>query len=369
MPLLSVNSWFGTKSPFFTQTMRHCVPNPGVILVMSLLFTGSIIFLIISAVAFSFNASQAYGIAQYNTASSTPPSQPESVTVTLHRLQIDRPLYLYYHLEDFHQNVRFYVSSFSRKQLQSSNFLTAGFNKDCVKSGPSASEPCGLIYQSRFNDTLVDVQKNTATFTITSKNTPPNQPNSKTVDLSLDTTGVAWKEDIDSTKMYGDAFRKLNNYESVAVWMRVSPRDKFDKLYGQFTTDELKKLGSDPNSLDTIYNDSREGSVKVTFSVTNNFPYGKKSIVLQQMTVFGGYYETRNLAILSIILGCIMFICALTFLIIFLERGPRSAKYKTVLEQFPIVTNSSILLSELERMGDEKVRKTIHQVKTEMGLK
>lgn len=365
MPLLSVNSWFGTKSPFFTQTMRHCVPNPGVILIMSLLFAGSIAFLVISAIAFSFNSSQAYGIAQYNFPPTGNPPQTELVTVTLRRLKVDKPLYVYYHLEDFHQNVRFYVSNFSRKQLQASDFATAGLNEQCVKSSTPTKEPCGLIYKSRFNDTLTENGKQ-ATFYIPNRDNPPNPSNPKEIKLTLDTKGVAWKEDNDSTKMYGSAFRKLPNYESVAVWMRVSPRETFDKLYGKFSTDELKKLGSD---LNTIYDDSKDGNVQVKFTVTNNFPYGRKSIVLQQMTVFGGYYETRNLAILSIILGCIMFICALTFLIIFLEHGPRSAKYKTVLEQYPIVTNSSILLSELERIGDEKVRRTIHQVKTEMGLK
>lgn len=369
MPLLSVNSWFGTKSPFFTQNMRHCVPNPGVILIMSLLFTGSIIFLIISAIAFSFNSAQAYGIAHYSTPSSGASSQTEPVTVTLERFNVEKPLYVYYHLQDFHQNVRFYVSSFSRKQLQSDSFKAAGLNKDCNKGGTIVDEPCGLIYQSLFNDTLASTTTNEVAFYITSTDTSANPSQPIKVQLPINTTGIAWKEDIKSTRMYGKAFQALPNSEAVAVWMRTAPLSTFDKLYGRFTAEQLKALVTDSYTAETIYDASKAGGVTVEFSVTNNFPYGKKSIVLQQMTVFGGYYETRNLAILSIILGCVMFICGLTLLIIFLERGPRSAKYKTVLEQYPIVTNSSILLSELERMGDEKVRRTIRQVKAEMGLK
>lgn len=369
MPLLSVNSWFGTKSPFFTQTMRHCVPNPEVILIMSLLFAGSIIFLIISAVAFSFNSTQAYGIASYDTPSTGTTPQTVSVTVTLERFNVDKPLYVYYHLQDFHQNVRYYVSNFSRKQLQSDNFNAAGLNKDCNKGGAVVNEPCGLIYQSLFNDTLASAPNNEVTFSISGASTSSNPVQSKVVKLAINMTGIAWKEDSKSTKMYGTAFRALRNNESIAVWMRTAPLSTFDKLYGRFTPEQFKALTTDSHTAETIFYDSQMGGVTVQFSVTNNFPYGKKSIVLQQMTVFGGYYETRNLAILSTILGCILFICALTFLVIFLERGPRSAKYKTVLEQYPIVTNSSILLSELERTGDEKVRRTIRQVKAEMGLK
>ncbi|TNJ29782.1 Cell division control protein CDC50 [Giardia muris] len=341
MPLIPVNSWFGTRSKFFTQTMRHCTPHTSLIASMSGFFVGAVIFIAIGVGAFSGSNSQLHVRAGY--ADGT----PLRLELPLSKLRNDG-LYFYYHLQDFHQNARMYINSIDRAQLRGTSFTVRNAGAACTPKRDDG--PCGLIYDSYFNDTYV----------IRSTVSPTAVTTSPTLVLTLNDS-VAWPSDFKNDKVFGPAFKNLSDAQRKAVWMRVSPFKSFSKPYGYLSKDEVSSMIAQAKLANI-------DSIILEVVPTSNFPYGKKFFEVQQMTVLGGWTETRSIAILSIVAGCVLFLFGVSYAILFLTCGRRSRSYSTVLDKYPIVTNSSILLAEFERTGDDRVKAIVHQVKAEMHL-
>lgn len=352
MPLVSINSCFGTTSTFFLQTMKHCTPNVTVLGVMAGFFVAGIAFLIIGMLSImtalqQLSISVPYG--QGLTEADDGVTQTLSLLLPLEDVRRDKPIFFYYHLDDFHQNVRYYVSSYSRTQLQQmGSFKDAMLDADCnpVKNRDDAVDyPCGLIYASMFNDTLQILVAGDSALT------------SRILDRN-----VAWPQDFKGNQYYGDAFKSLPNRDDVAVWMRTAPLTSFSKLYAKISSEDVADLVDAAEAAGDV-------NIPVTVTVGNHFFLTpKKSFQVQQMSALGGKTETMNLGILSTALGGVLMILGFVYMILFFALGPLSKKYETARPEFQLVTKSSVMLEEMERTGNERVRQVVKEVKREMGL-
>jgi hypothetical protein len=154
------------------------------------------------------------------------------------------PVLAYYRLTNFYQNHRRYVKSFDQEQLSGTARSFSQIDRsDCDplrtdNATKKAYYPCGLIANSMFNDTFVNLKLLNA----------PDSDNGVPYDMS--TSGIAWPSD---KKLYGksqynpsdvvpppnwvrrwpsytDTLPDLENDESFQVWMRTSALPTFSKL-------------------------------------------------------------------------------------------------------------------------------------------
>jgi Cell cycle control protein len=163
------------------------------------------------------------------------------------------PVYLYYRLTNFHQNHRRYVQSLDLDQLKgkalSNTTLANGTCEPCAVD-PATKKPyypCGLIANSKFNDTI---------------GKPQNLQEEGTPFYNMTKTGIAWPSDRELIKMtqykpweavpppnwahYGlnytyDNMPNLHEDEDFLVWMRPAGLPSFSKLSRRNDRDAMPK--------------------------------------------------------------------------------------------------------------------------------
>ncbi|EGC39195.1 hypothetical protein DICPUDRAFT_93631 [Dictyostelium purpureum] len=204
------------------------------------------------------------------------------------------PVYLYYRLDNFYQNHRRYVKSRNDDQLR--GIVVTDFNKlkDCepliTSDGENSSidkilVPCGLIANSKFNDTFLMFTKNNTYINLRKK-------------------GIAWTSDVETKfKDYpanGTGIITFNKFsdEDFIVWMRTAALPDFKKLY-------------------RIYDGPEPLTDSVRVEITNYYPVqsfnGKKYVVLSTASWMGG--KNPFLGYAYIIVGIICFVQGVVFLV------------------------------------------------------
>ncbi|KAM0287491.1 hypothetical protein ACHAQH_000445 [Verticillium albo-atrum] len=218
------------------------------------------------------------------------------------------PVLFYYHLTNFYQNHRRYVSSFYADQLkgdaQSSNSINGS---DCGSTKEVAFDrdnglpiyPCGLIANSMFNDTFSSPLQ---------QNLQGSNDDSAVYEMK-NNSRIAWASDKDlygKTKYdpseimpppnwreaFPDGYTEdnpppdLREWQAFQVWMRTAGLPEFSKLY-QRNDDEPMRAGT------------------YQVNITDNFPTkaykGSKSIVISTRTVMGG--RNNFLGIAYVVVG------------------------------------------------------------------
>jgi hypothetical protein len=203
------------------------------------------------------------------------------------------PVLMFYKLENFYQNHRRYVTSFSSQQL-SGTALSGGdvnssncahLNTDVNGSGKPIY-PCGLIANSLFNDTygspvLLNVQ---------------NSANSSATYQMQNNTNIAWSSEADLygkteynysqivpppnwAKRYPNGYTAtlgppdLKTWQHFHNWMRTAATPDFTKLYQR-------------NDVDTMKSGTYQLDIQDNFNVTAF--NGRKYIVISTLSALGG---------------------------------------------------------------------------------
>jgi hypothetical protein len=263
---------------------------------------------------------------------------------------VDKPLHVYYELENFYQNHRMYVKSQSTKQLldtldTSNESDMKTLKEDSCENMATYIEPttkvekllwpCGLIAQSYFNDQFkltsaslnagfklnedgiawesdYDKFKNPDGFKYaeydSAKNTCENHglpSDCKSWPLTGTTKYKYWYPDFDKRQYIFQTYPQINpikglNDEHFMIWMRTAALPKFRKIYGTIAPPKggFKK------------GDTIEFSISSSFEVRSY--NGKKSLVISTISDMGGkntYIGTAYLVVGSIaVLLTVLFI-------------------------------------------------------------
>ncbi|XP_020576717.1 ALA-interacting subunit 3-like [Phalaenopsis equestris] len=216
---------------------------------------------------------------------------------------MDKPVYVYYQLDNFYQNHRRYVKSRNDQQLRDKSKAneTSGCDPEKTTANGMPIVPCGLIAWSLFNDTYNFTHSNGETLTVNKKD-------------------ISWKSDRNH-KFGSDVFPKnfqngtlkggktldptvpLSKQEDLIVWMRTAALPTFRKLYGRIEVD-LKENDTITVELENNYN---------TYSFG-----GKKKLVLSTTSWLGGKNDFLGIAYISI--GGVCFFLATLFTIVYLVK-------------------------------------------------
>ncbi|KAK5109223.1 hypothetical protein LTR62_007205 [Meristemomyces frigidus] len=208
--------------------------------------------------------------------------------------KLEAPVLLYYQLTNFYQNHRRYVKSFDQSQLSGTARTGSEINgSDCSPlQGEVGADgnwkpyyPCGLIANSRFNDTILSPVL---------LNTNDGAGNST---YQMTTNGTAWASDADLYKPtnynYGDvipppnwrqvypeynnsdeySFPPLHTDDGFQTWMRTAGLPTFSKLERR-------------NDNDAMVAGRYQIDIYSYFPVT--LYDGTKSILISTRTVMGG---------------------------------------------------------------------------------
>ncbi|KAG0478017.1 hypothetical protein HPP92_012736 [Vanilla planifolia] len=174
---------------------------------------------------------------------------------------MDKPIYVYYQLDNFYQNHRRYVKSRNDQQLRDKSKAneTSGCDPEKTTSDGTPIVPCGLIAWSLFNDTY-NFSRNSGEALVVNKK------------------DISWKSDRDH-KFGSDVYPKnfqngdligggtlndskpLSEQEDLIVWMRTAALPTFRKLYGRIEVD-LKENDTITVTLDNNYNTFSFGGKK-----------------------------------------------------------------------------------------------------------
>eukprot|EP01117_Protostelium_nocturnum_P017522 TRINITY_DN713_c0_g1_i1.p1 TRINITY_DN713_c0_g1~~TRINITY_DN713_c0_g1_i1.p1 ORF type:complete len:325 (+),score=97.26 TRINITY_DN713_c0_g1_i1:140-1114(+) len=225
-----------------------------------------------------------------NGTNSTACSVSINVTQTM-----QRPVFLYYRLDNFYQNHRRYVRSRDDAQLRGDPIASVGDLVDCdpyISANGSqdinnAYFPCGLIAASFFNDTIA----------LSVQNSGADTP------INLRKNGIAWPSDV--TKKFGNTPPNQkgirgpvnNTDEDFIVWMRTAGLPNFKKLYR------------------IIDQDLNPGNY--TFAINDNFPVasfsGRKYVVISTVSWIGGKNPFLGWAFIAV--GIVCFVQGVAFAI------------------------------------------------------
>ena len=212
---------------------------------------------------------------------------------------IEQPVFVYYQLDGFFQNIRRYLKSKEIDQLTGDDAKVhdncepaetneeMGFSKG-QKAIDNKTElimnniaiPCGLIAKTYFNDNF--------TFYINNKHIKVDESN-----IAFDRDKKIYNKDIDLSKQW----ISLKD-EHFLVWMRPSGLPNPMKLWGKINQD-LKKD-------DTI-------KIEIEYNYEVKHYGGKKKIILSNTTMLGG--KNTFMGICYIVVGILSLICAIIFLI------------------------------------------------------
>lgn len=249
------------------------------------------------------------------------------------------PAYVYYKLENFHQNHRFYVKSRSWNQLRGDDAKEYGDvaqfcagkilhedNADQVAgkvsddSYKNVINPCGLTAASLFNDKIGIAKKDEVIV-------HPIEPDAKHKE------GVAWPRDAGDTIYQNPDDPKareqiqLSGYfpfnasctpgsgqcledEDFAVWMRIAAFPTFKKLH-RLLPDGLDK-GDYTVMIANM--DMTTGEYSKQLYPVNKFG-GSKNIVVSTTCWLGGKNSAQVIGLVNIVVGVVCLILALAFFV------------------------------------------------------
>jgi len=259
-----------------------------------------------------------------------------SCTFTVHvNAGSSSPLFVYYELENYYQNHRRYVSSRSANQLEGQDLPKTSLTANCpqkIENGSLLLNPCGLIANSFFTDTISLTASTPSGYVMTENGiswpsdsgkfgqvtgfqsalvSGPSatcasvnlSPNCKTY---LDPqTGQYYKFEYpkDDTvqylyETYPDQISPLQGVtnEHFIVWMRTAALPKFRKLYGKISGDFTN-------------------GVDLAFTIVANYEVssfgGSKTLVVSTIGEFGG--SNPHLGTAYIVVGVLSLITGLLF--------------------------------------------------------
>ncbi|KAJ6171628.1 hypothetical protein N7470_000695 [Penicillium chermesinum] len=228
------------------------------------------------------------------------------------------PVYLYYRLTNFYQNHRRYVQSLDVDQLKGTavpSKTIKGGTCEPLTTDPVTKKPyypCGLIANSKFNDSI-------GSPLFMSTDGAPTYYN-------MTDKGIAWESDKalfkkskykpsdvmpppNWVKTYGNGtytdenFPNLNEMEDLMVWMRTAGLPAFSKL---------ARRNDDTAMAPGIYK----------LNITDHFPvteyHGTKSILISTRTVLGG--KNPFMGIAYVVVGGICVLLGALFTIAHLVR-------------------------------------------------
>lgn len=225
--------------------------------------------------------------------------------------QLDSPIYIYYELDNFYQNHRRFIKSFSINQLAGSVLNSSQIEDDCspivtVKDlginktiggyylEPDApANPCGLYPRSFFNDT----------YSIYSANSGK---------VFINETGIAYPSDKNSrfiSPLNAERLQWLNvSDEHFMVWMRPAATSNFRKLWGR------------------IENNLEPGNYSLLIDNYYDVEYfgGKKTFVISTSSILGG--RNTFLGTCFIILAAVCLLSGALFAIAYYNMNVDSNK-------------------------------------------
>lgn len=299
--------------------------QPRETLTMTIVWTGviGVIFLVIGIILFVISNNLTFIKVRYDDTCSSKTTC--SVQFTLSS-DTAAPIYFYYELSNFNQNLRQLYTSLSQTQLQGSDLSTSSLtscgsiltnqdlstsqsigNKFLVKT--DTAYPCGGLPKAYFNDSY-------KLFKLNDGGTTANY------ELLLNSSGISYYGDSNRFKNLPGITAKLNRQwldvtdERFMVWLRVSPTNLARKLFAKIERSTMEK-----------------GTYRI--DISNNWEASKfqseKAVVIAQANAFGG----RNLFLANtfIITGALI-------LLAFLFLGVRR-----------FIRPKSILYNHLRRLG------------------
>ncbi|CCE64446.1 hypothetical protein TPHA_0H02430 [Tetrapisispora phaffii CBS 4417] len=258
---------------------------------------------------------------------------------------IDKSIYVYYKLTNFHQNHRRYVDSRDWNQLKGHAVKLDDIVNSCKplrERDEKIVYPCGLIANSMFNDTFSTTLQNedgeANSYNLTNKKIAWKTDRKRYKKTKYNATEIApppnW------IKKFPDGYTDdnipdLSTWEELQVWMRTAGQPDFYKL-------ALK------NEQDELY----QGTY--IMEITDNYPIksygGTKSFVLTTITETGG--RNISLGVVFIIVAGISIIVAFIFVIkLFLQpRAMGDQAYLNFADEDELKNNSDVFDPEMREI-------------------
>lgn len=229
------------------------------------------------------------------------------------KTEIMGPLYLYYQLDNYHQNYRKYVSSISYPQLEgnASTIKQLWACNPLINDSSKIYYPCGSIAANMFLDSIdlsiYNASRSSVAYSFDQDDIalPSDKKRYDTPGYLSGETIIpqSWRSKFqvkDTETSDRVLLKQISQDPHFHVWMRVSPFPNFRKLYG---------IGKSNESLSP-------GSYRI--SVKDWSDIGKyqarKSIVITNLSFLGSKNNTLSFA--YIIMGLIFILTAIFFLVI-----------------------------------------------------
>lgn len=256
--------------------------QPRETLAMDLVWTGivGVAFLVIGIVLLVFSRNLEFIKVRYDELCTG--KRTCSVTFTL-GADVTAPIYFYYELSNFNQNLRQLYTSFNSSQLRGSDLSTSSLtscgsvltNNDLLTtqsignkllSKPETAYPCGGLPKAYFNDSF-------KLFKLTDGGA------STSYELLLNTTGISYSSDSSRySNLPGTTARLSRQWldvtdERFMVWMRISPTNLARKLHSKIERSTMER-----------------GTYRV--DISNNWdatPFqSEKAVIIAQTNALGG---------------------------------------------------------------------------------
>ncbi|KAJ5156521.1 Meiotically protein [Penicillium capsulatum] len=225
------------------------------------------------------------------------------------------PVYMYYRLTNFYQNHRRYVQSLDLNQLKGEAVKNSSVDKGtCDKltideHTKKAYYPCGLIANSRFNDSI---------------GTPQLVSSREPTWYNMTKKGIAWASD-----------KELIKKTKYQPW-EVVPPPNWSYFNGSYTSENMPNLEEDEDfmvwmrtaglpdfsKLSRRNDDTAMAAGTYELNITDQFPVteyaGTKSILISTRTVLGG--KNPFMGIAYVVVGGICVVLGALFTVAYLIR-------------------------------------------------